>query len=327
MPSIRSLLIASTLFIGAVFAQEAPEQVKEPVQEEAPVGRDLGLWTFSGGQVVISAKGQTARVTEEFAPEKPFGEVTLKDNESLKLALTLRHAEGPARPHQAFLLVKDITSQLETYFPLTVKGTSGKAKVEVPTSKIPPVLLQATEPLELTLMLGSPGQETYPSTIQIGTLKPTLEKPATYTPPVRYRAKDEIHHIFNADPKSPPKILTLVFLGAVLASLVGLVGAVSLPSRSTLSLSFPKIITDILQWALLGANLAALPSSLKAAPVSNLLFLASIAAMEGTFAMYYLSWNLFRTLAVASGIAVVAVLSGRGALRDARARRLAGQGR
>jgi len=305
MPSIRSLLIASTLLIGAVFAQEASEQVKEPVQEEAPVGRDLGLWTFSGGQVVISAKGQTARVTEEFAPEKPFGEVTLKDNDSLKLALTLRHAEGPARPHQAFLLVKDITSQLETYFPLTVKGTSGKAKVEVPTSKIPPVLLQATEPLELTLMLGSPGQETYPSTIQIGTLKPTLENPPTYTPPVRYRAKDEIHHIFNADPKSPPKILTLVFLGAVLASLVGLVGA----------------------WALLGADLAALPSSLKAAPVSNLLFLASIAAMEGTFAMYYLSWNLFRTLAVAAGIAVVAVLSGRGALRDARARRLAGQGR
>jgi hypothetical protein len=65
MPSIRSLLIASTLLIGAVFAQEAPEAVVEQVKEEAPVGKDLGQWTFSGGQVVISAKGQTARVTEE----------------------------------------------------------------------------------------------------------------------------------------------------------------------------------------------------------------------------------------------------------------------
>src|SRR5690606_25796585 len=71
-------------------------------------------------------------------------------------------------------------------------------------------------------------EEVYPATIQLGTIKPTLESPPDYTAPARYTAKEEIHHVFNPDAKSPPKILTLVFLGAVLASLGGLVAAVSL---------------------------------------------------------------------------------------------------
>jgi oligosaccharyltransferase complex subunit delta (ribophorin II) len=46
---------------------------------------------------------------------------------------------------------------------------------------------------------------------------------------VVYKAKDEIHHIFRADPQSPPKIITLVFLLAVLGGLGGLFLVVSAP--------------------------------------------------------------------------------------------------
>ena len=38
------------------------------------------------------------------------------------------------RPHQAFLLVKDTNSELETFFPLSVKETTGRAKVDLVSS-------------------------------------------------------------------------------------------------------------------------------------------------------------------------------------------------
>ena len=46
--------------------------------------------------------------------------------------------------------------------------------------------------------------------------------------------------------------------------------------------------------------------------------------MEGTFYMYYRSWNLFQTLPVAIGIGILTFLSGSRALREVQGRRLAG---
>lgn len=40
--------------------------------------------------------------------------------------------------------------------------------------------------------------------------------------PLRYGKLPEIHHTFKADPKSPPKIVSLVFTLVVLAALPGL---------------------------------------------------------------------------------------------------------
>ena len=45
--------------------------------------------------------------------------------------------------------------------------------------------------------------------------------------PLRYGKLPEIHHIFKSDPKSPPKIITVVFAAAVIAALPVLLGAVS----------------------------------------------------------------------------------------------------
>ena len=51
--------------------------------------------------------------------------------------------------------------------------------------------------------------------------------------PLRYGKLPEIHHIFRADPKSPPKIISLFFTLAVLASVPLLLGVVSAPGFST----------------------------------------------------------------------------------------------
>ncbi len=49
----------------------------------------------------------------------------------------------------------------------------------------------------------------------------------SYEKPLRYGKQPEIHHIFRADARSPPKIISLVFVLAVLAALPALFIGVS----------------------------------------------------------------------------------------------------
>lgn len=82
----------------------------------------------------IISRIQLTVYCNRFSPKNSLGTVTLSPSETLKLALTLRNSAGPARPHQAFLLVSSGDAEhpdLETFFPLAVKGMSGKARVEV----------------------------------------------------------------------------------------------------------------------------------------------------------------------------------------------------
>lgn len=120
--------------------------------------------------------------------------------------------------------------------------------------------------------------------------------------PLRYAAESEIHHIFRSDPKSPPKIITIVFAAAVVAALPVLLGT----------------------WATLGANANHLSKALSDAPISHALFYGSILATEGIFFLYYTSWNLFQTLPAAAVVGLVAFISGSRALTEVQERRLAG---
>jgi oligosaccharyltransferase complex subunit delta (ribophorin II) len=119
----------------------------------------------------------------------------------------------------------------------------------------------------------------------------------------RYGSKPEIHHIFHGDPRSPPKIISLVFTIAVLATLPVLLGA----------------------WLFLGGNADHFSKAFGANPVAHGLFLGSIVAMEGVFFLYYVSWNLFQTLPVAAVVGTVAFVSGSRALTEVQDRRLAGE--
>src|ERR1700753_2345760 len=119
-------------------------------------------------------------------------------------------------------------------------------------------------------------------------------KAATPSQTLRYGKLPEIHHIFRNDPRSPPKVLTLVFTLAVLASLPAL----------------------LLTWAMLGANVKHLSKAFQAAPISHAVFFGSIVGMEFVFYMYYTSWNLFQVLPVAGVVGLLAFFSGSGALTE-----------
>jgi oligosaccharyltransferase complex subunit delta (ribophorin II) len=133
-------------------------------------------------------------------------------------------------------------------------------------------------------------------------LDPSIPVPSAEAQ-LRYGKQPEIHHIFRADPKSPPKIITVVFGAAVIACLPVLFGA----------------------WVALGGNLNHLSKSFGAAPISHILFFGSIIAMEVVFFKYYTSWRLFQVLPAAGAIGLVAFLSGTRALSEVQERRLAGQ--
>ncbi|KAI2630359.1 Oligosaccharyltransferase subunit Ribophorin II-domain-containing protein [Hypomontagnella submonticulosa] len=267
-------------------------------------------WGFDDAKLTVSAKKAAAGAKEK--DTRQFNEkstllptpVTFDSSDSLKLLLTTKEEGKGKRPHQAFLVLREPTSGLEAPFPLTVKD-NGKAVVEIKHSDLPVQLAIATSPLRASLVIASFGSsEGFKKDVfDVQVTRDPGAKPIVYEKPLRYGKREEIHHIFRADPKSPPKIISFVFVLAVVATLPAL----------------------FIGWLMLGANISHLPKALSAAPVAHSVFFGSIVAMEGVFYMYYSSWNLFQTLPVIGVVAVAAFLSGAKALGEVQSRRLAGE--
>ncbi len=70
---------------------------------------------------------QSHRITESKAISRP---IELGATDSLKILLTTKEGSEAKRPHQAFLLVKDSKSNLDTSFAFQVKE-NGKGKLEL----------------------------------------------------------------------------------------------------------------------------------------------------------------------------------------------------
>ncbi|KAM3440626.1 hypothetical protein MY4824_002074 [Beauveria thailandica] len=260
-------------------------------------------WGFVDGSVTVAAKGGEG-ITEKFTSAvKAKTEVALGHASTLKLSLTAEEAGKAKRPHQAFLVLRETASGLEAPFPLTIKE-SGKGTVKLTQKDLPVQLLNSATPLEAKIVLGSFGSSKaiVASVFDVNVVRDPSHV-NTYEAPLRYGKRPEIHHIFRADPKNPPKMISLAFAGAVLAAIPVL----------------------FISWLALGANLSHAGQALGAAPVSHGVFYGSIVAMEGVFFLYYSTWNLFQTLPAIVIVGVVAFLSGNSALGEVQRRRLAGE--
>ncbi|KAH8748822.1 Oligosaccharyltransferase subunit Ribophorin II-domain-containing protein [Hyaloscypha finlandica] len=287
MRFLRSL-IPSLLLLGAGVAEAASS------------------WNFDEAIISVTGKGNTAGAfKDKLSDHAPLAKpVTLGSADSLKIILTATENGKAKRPHQAFLLLRDQDTGLEATFPFTVKDT-GKGKVDFSQKDLPLQLLTSSQPLRATLLLASFGSsQAFSNHVFNLDVKPDPNAPLPkYEKPLRYGKLEDIHHIFRADPKSGPKIVSLFFVLAVLATVPVLLGA----------------------WAYLGANLNHLSKAVGAAPISHSLFFGSILAMEGIFYLYYYNWTLFEMLPAAGVVGLVGFLSGSKALSEVQSRRLAGE--
>ncbi|KAG6004615.1 hypothetical protein E4U21_000891 [Claviceps maximensis] len=260
-------------------------------------------WTFSDASVSVG-KGSDKAVEKFTDANRIKKTLALGHQDTLKVLLTTKEGSVARRPHQAFLVVRDGASGLEAPFPLTVKE-SGKGMVQISQKDLPVQLLSSSSPLEASLILGSRGSAKGSVTavfdIEIKT-DPARPVPSAAAP-LRYGKLGEIHHVFGADAKNPPKIVSLVFALAVLATVPAL----------------------FIGWIILGGNVCHAKQAMSSAPIAHALFLGSVVGMEGVFLLYYGAWNLFQTLPVMGVVGAVAVLSGTKALGEVQGRRLAGQ--
>ncbi|KAJ9138724.1 Dolichyl-diphosphooligosaccharide--protein glycosyltransferase subunit 2 [Coniochaeta hoffmannii] len=271
----------------------------------AGIADAASAWSFDEGTVSVVSKQGGDGLKEKLNAKKPLSKpLTFGSSDTIKIALTAKDNGKGKRPHQAFVVLKDVDSGLEAPFPLTTKDT-GKAVGQISQKDIPVQLLLATKPLQASVVIASfgsaQGLNTHLFDLAVQ-LDPNAPAPA-YEKPVRYSKQPEIHHIFKADPKSPPRIISLVFALAVLATVPAL----------------------FLGWFSLGANIDHLSTAFGKAPLSHTAFLGSIVAMEFVFFLYYSTWNLFQVLPVIAIVGAVTVLSGTKALGEVQARRLAGQ--
>ncbi|CZT10890.1 related to oligosaccharyltransferase delta subunit (ribophorin II) [Rhynchosporium agropyri] len=283
-------LIPSILLVGAGVAEAAK----------------AATWGFDEAVISVTGKGGAGSAFKDKLSASTLlaKSVTLGATDALKIILSATEDGKAKRPHQAFLLLKDQDTGLEATFPLSMKE-NGKGKVDFTQKDLPFQLLTSTKPLHATLILASFGT-TQGFSNHVFNLDVKLDANVPlpkYDAPLRYGQKEEINHIFKADPKSGPKIISLFFVLAVLATVPALFGA----------------------WAYLGANLSHLSKAIGAAPVSHSLFIGSILSMEGIFFLYYYNWNLFKTLPIAGVVSLVAFLSGSKALSEVQSRRLAGE--
>ncbi|KAL8666512.1 MAG: hypothetical protein Q9168_007464 [Polycauliona sp. 1 TL-2023] len=263
-------------------------------------------WGFNDASISVHGKkagvggGEKKNLVENKSLPDP---VLLGESDTLKIVLTTTENKKSSRPHQAFLLVREPKSNLDTSFPLSIKD-SGKGKLELTHKDLPVQFSSRSQTLSASLVIASFGSSkpyrnhAFDLKIEFDPSSP----PRAVDKPIRYGKLPEIHHIFKSDPKSPPKIITIVFAGAVIAALP----------------------TLLIVWLSLGANVRHASQAFGSSPLSHAAFFLSILAMEGIFFMYYTSWNLFQTLPGAAVVGLISFLSGSRALREVQGRRLDG---
>ncbi|MCJ1471758.1 hypothetical protein MMC13_000398 [Lambiella insularis] len=180
-------------------------------------------WGFNDATITVQSKGAGvgSGLKEKLTQNKPLSQaLRLGSSDTLKIILTTQDEKSPKRPHQAFLNLKDSISGLETSFAFAVKE-SGKGKVELTHKDIPSQLLASSGDLSASLVIASFGSSV-PYNKPAFDIKITHDSGqpiASIEEPLRYGKLPEIHHTFKADPKSPPKVISVFFTAVVLAAL------------------------------------------------------------------------------------------------------------
>ncbi|GES62421.1 oligosaccharyltransferase subunit ribophorin II [Aspergillus terreus] len=252
-------------------------------------------WGFTDATVSVHSKGSGvgAGLKEKIPDNKGLSKpIALGDTDTLKITLTSQDGSTAKRAHQVFLFLQDPQTGLDISYPFSVKD-NGKARVELTQKDLPVQFLSASEPLDARFLIGSFGNsKAYNEAAFQLTVARDANVPVPTAESAKYGKLPEIHHIFKDDPRSPPIVITLAFVGMVLATL--------------------PLLAVV--WLFLGGNVSHLPTAFKSSPIPHAVFLGSLFSIEGIFFLYYTSWTLFQILPAVAVVGTVAFISGSRAL-------------
>ncbi|CAI2165442.1 7827_t:CDS:2 [Funneliformis geosporum] len=223
--------------------------------------------------------------------------IELSQGDNLKMIFTIQDkaTKRGIQPHQSLLVLSSNQTGSQIPILVTVRET-GKARAELNLKTIPGNLFSGN--YSLNLIIGTFSHDD-PINYHIGTVK--IDIPTTYSAPVKYGPKPEIHHIFKPDQKLPPKFLSYSFVVIVLTPWLFLIGA----------------------WIQLGVNVSFLTSEPETLP-AIIGFLGTLSAIEILFYNYWTHLNIFQTLSWLSGLSALAFFLGQKALSDVQEWRLKG---
>jgi oligosaccharyltransferase complex subunit delta (ribophorin II) len=106
---------------------------------------------------------------------------------------------------------------------------------------LPVQFLNTSHPVDVEIVIGSFGPiQAYRNVAFHLSIDRDPKKPLPPAQAERYKQLPEIHHIFKTDPRSPPAIITLVFLLMVLCTIPILAASVGSALTRPLSLTYPS---------------------------------------------------------------------------------------
>ncbi|KAL5523045.1 hypothetical protein ACEPAF_1312 [Sanghuangporus sanghuang] len=242
-------------------------------------------------RVTISSNNGSQLRTEtlKVGGEPPSTPLTLGPTDTLKMSFTITE-EGKdkgVQPHQTFLRFYDEQTGEEGIQPVRVNG-GGKAKFELnmarPPQSLPP---SGDAALKVSLILGSFVHDPLHTHIFDLSIPPSTPPPQHPEEP-SFHPLPEIQHTFRPEPKSPPRFISAVFTGVVLAPWLLLFAFLSKIPHGLPYLSRPQILT----------------------------FVGLLGAMEGLLLWYWAALHLGQVLAYGAVLGSVTILAGNRALNS-----------
>ncbi|CAG8559478.1 7308_t:CDS:2 [Acaulospora morrowiae] len=226
--------------------------------------------------------------------------IPLSQGDDLKMIFIIqdKQTEKGFLPHQTFAVLTSEKTGDQITLIVHVRD-NGKSKFELDMNSAPKELTSPGN-YSFDLIIGT-FSHNHPIKYHIGTIE--IDVPSSPPKPtsVVYGPKPEISHIFRPDEKLPPIWLSSAFVLIVLTPWIFLIGA----------------------WMHLRVNVS-LITKMPSFPLSSLLFLSSIIAIEFLFYKYWTCLNIFQTLSFLTGLGILTFFTGKRALSSVQESRILG---
>ncbi|GAA5943458.1 uncharacterized protein JCM15063_006478 [Sporobolomyces koalae] len=262
---------------------------------------------------VASSASHSATFSSSASPSPRLRDLVLSATDTIKLSFQVQDEDSgvPLQPHQAVVSWQPVDHEEQKeygrqYASVVKVRSTGKARWELDLSKAPTSLLSLSRAsISATLLLGDPKHRGL--SIPLGTFKLAndLVLPFPYPPnedlPAhwqveKYSQQPRIDWTFRGAEKQVNSVVSLLGLGLVLSPWIALL-SIFFHLKPSLSLRSPTVAQTVL--------------------------LLSLVSFEALLVVYWVQLRLIPTLPYFGAIALVIVLSGKKALGQMRATRLA----